>query len=67
MSKPLGIGAAVIVVILAWMFRFDVNTTSKGSAWVLDRWTGGVTSCYGRKCVDAASTPLYSELHTSYH
>jgi len=41
----------VLVLVLAWVLRYDVTTPNQlGYYTKLDRWTGSVTVCQWQKC-----------------
>lgn len=56
MKKAIGISTAVLVVTLAYLFRYDVDASATANnrpiAYVLDRWTGNMTVCVYKKCSD---------------
>jgi hypothetical protein len=50
--------AICAVVVLLWLFRFDVSATSNNSnasAYVIDRWNGTVSVCVVTSCYPTTS------------
>jgi hypothetical protein len=52
MKRSTTLLAAVIVLMaaVASFFRYNVVTGGRGAVYVLDRWTGSIRLCYGKKC-----------------
>lgn len=55
------IGFCLLLAVSVWMMRYDIVGSGTHAAYILDRWTGGISICLGKRSCMPIPEPWWQE------